>query len=219
MGRGRSHRRRAQTPAGQDLDKKPSERVADDRGLLVELVDDRLLVGGDVTHTLAGEHLGVIVSVGDRGGVIQPPGRHRRVASVLEERGPPVPAAVQQPEPVHEYDGVLPDLFARATTSSSSCWVGRGATLFICIRPRSHLRAERIPDQRPPPPAGNVRAVAQARLRGGPDRPANRWDPPFLPTLARPRRPDGRRVGGAAIWRPLPLKDETRRVRQTGPSA
>lgn len=75
-------------------------------GLRVELLDDLLLVGGDVADALAGEHAGIFPGQFDGGRIVGPARSDRAVAGLLEERDPVVPAAVQQQQPVHEHDGL-----------------------------------------------------------------------------------------------------------------
>ena len=95
-----------QAAAGQDLGEQAAEGMADDGGLGVELPDDFLLVGGDVADGLAGEHAGVLAGQLDGGRVVRPARGDCAVAGVLEERAPVVPAAVKQPQAVHEDDGL-----------------------------------------------------------------------------------------------------------------
>ena len=87
--------RRREAPSGEDLHEDAAEGVPDERGLPVEALDDHLLVRGDVTDALPGEHLGMGVGLLDRQRVVGPSGGDGHVARVLEERGPPVPARVQ----------------------------------------------------------------------------------------------------------------------------
>ena len=73
-------------------------------GFLSSLRDDLVEVVGDLADGLVGEHLGVRVGLLDRLGVVGPAGRQRRVAGLLEDRRPAVPAARQQPQAVDEHD-------------------------------------------------------------------------------------------------------------------
>ena len=67
--------RRSPPPApGQDLCEQPAEGVADDRRLLVEPPDDLLVVVGDLSNRLVGEHLGVGVGLRDGSGSSGQPG-------------------------------------------------------------------------------------------------------------------------------------------------
>ena len=99
--------RRGQAPPGEDLHEHSAERVPDERRLAVQPLDDHLLVGGHVADALAGEHLRVGVRLLHRQRVVRPAGGDGHVAGVLEERRPPVPAGVQQPQPVHEHHRLL----------------------------------------------------------------------------------------------------------------
>jgi hypothetical protein len=80
--------------------------MTDDGRLRVELLDDLLLVGGDVADALAGEHAGIFPGQFDGGRIVGPARSDRAVAGLLEERDPVVPAVVQQQQPVHEHDGL-----------------------------------------------------------------------------------------------------------------
>ena len=73
-------------------------------GFLVELADHLGEVVGDLADGLVGEDLGVRVGLLDGLGIVGPAGRQRRVAGLLEDRGPAVPAARQQPQAVDEDD-------------------------------------------------------------------------------------------------------------------
>jgi hypothetical protein len=75
-------------------------------GLVSSFLDDLLLVGGDVADALAGENAGIFPGQFDGGRIVGPARSDRAVAGLLEERDPVVPAAVQQPQPVHEHDGL-----------------------------------------------------------------------------------------------------------------
>jgi hypothetical protein len=81
--------------------------VPDDGRPGVEFLDDGLLVGGDVTDAFPGEHAGILAGLLDGGRIIWPGRCDCHVSSVLEELGPVSPAAVQQPQPVNEHDGLL----------------------------------------------------------------------------------------------------------------
>src|SRR3954453_2604689 len=73
-------------------------------GPLVELADH---LGGGVRNLLQGlpcEDLRVGAGFLDRFRVVRPRGRYTRVAVLLEQTDPVVPAARQQPEPVDEHD-------------------------------------------------------------------------------------------------------------------
>jgi hypothetical protein len=73
-------------------------------GPLVELADH---LGGVVANLLQGlpcEDLGVGAGFLDRFRVVRPRGRYTRVAVLLEQTDPVVPAARQQPEPMDEDD-------------------------------------------------------------------------------------------------------------------
>jgi hypothetical protein len=60
----------------------------------------------------------------DRVGVVRPSGRHGRVAGVLEEPRPPIPAAREQPQPVNEHEGLRAESFASLT-----CWDSSAVTV------------------------------------------------------------------------------------------
>ena len=104
------HRGGRQAAAGEDLGQQPAEGVPDDRRLALQPADHRGEVVGDLSDGLVGEDLGVGVGLLDRVGVVGPAGRERRVAGLLEDRRPAVPAAGQQPEAVDEDDGLQPGL-------------------------------------------------------------------------------------------------------------
>src|SRR6185312_6067782 len=80
--------------------------VPDDGGLLVERADDVAEVVGDLADRLAGEDLGVLLGLADRLGVVGPAGGDGDVAGLLEDAGPAIPAAGQQPQAVDEDDGL-----------------------------------------------------------------------------------------------------------------
>ena len=82
--------------------------MTDDGRFAVELFDDHLLIGGDVPDAVAGEHRRIGAGGGDVFWVVGPPGSDRDVACILEERGPPIPAGVEQPQTVDEDHGLLP---------------------------------------------------------------------------------------------------------------
>ena len=82
---------------GDDLREQPSERVADDRRLLLEPTHNRFDVVGHLAYRLAGEYVRMGLRVSNRLRVVRPTGRDRGVALVLEQGGPAVPAARQQP--------------------------------------------------------------------------------------------------------------------------
>jgi hypothetical protein len=76
--------------------------VADDGRPLGQPADDRGDVVGDLADGLAREHLGMLPGLLDGVRVVRPPGGQRRVAGLLEQRRPAVPAGRQQEEAVHE---------------------------------------------------------------------------------------------------------------------
>jgi hypothetical protein len=82
--------------------------MADDRGLLVEALDDLVEVVGDLADRLMGEGLGVLFGLGDGVGVVGPARGQRHVTGPFEDRGPAVPAVRQEPEPVDEDDRLFP---------------------------------------------------------------------------------------------------------------
>src|SRR3954462_10320752 len=73
-------------------------------GLLVELVDHLGGVVGNLLQRLLREDVGVGAGFLDRFRVIRPGGRYTRVAVLLKQTDPVVPAARQQPEPMDEDD-------------------------------------------------------------------------------------------------------------------
>jgi hypothetical protein len=81
--------------------------MPDHDGLLAQPADHLGVVVGDLPDGLVREDLGMGVRLGDRLGIVGPAGRERRVAGLLEDGGPAVPAARQQPEAVDEHDGRL----------------------------------------------------------------------------------------------------------------
>ena len=98
------HRDGGKTSPGEDLGQEAAERVADDRGLSVEVTDDRLEVVGDLADGLVREDVGVRVRLLDGLRVVGPTRRHGRVARLAEHRRPAVPAAREEPQPVDEHD-------------------------------------------------------------------------------------------------------------------
>src|SRR5215217_2291464 len=77
-------------------------------GPLVELADHLGGVVGNLLQGLPCEDLRVGAGFLDRFRVVRPRGRYTRVAVLLEQTDPVVPAARQQPEPVDEDDRRLP---------------------------------------------------------------------------------------------------------------
>src|SRR5438034_7046532 len=73
-------------------------------GLLVELVDHLGSLVGNLLQGLLREHVGVGAGFLYRFRVVRPGGRYTRVAVLLEQTDPVVPAARQQPEPMDEDD-------------------------------------------------------------------------------------------------------------------
>ena len=125
------HRRRGQTPAGQDLRQQPAERVADDGRLLVQPPDDLLEVAGHLADRLAGEHLRMRLGLLDRVRIVWPSWGQGDEAVLLEYRHPAVPAAGQQPQPMNEHH------------RRSAGRVGRFALLELMLGDR-HLRRRRV---------------------------------------------------------------------------
>jgi hypothetical protein len=78
--------------------------VPDHGRLLLEPADHLGEVVGHLADRLAGEHLGVRPRLSDGFGIIRPPRRQCREAGLLEDGGPALPAAGQQPEAVDEDD-------------------------------------------------------------------------------------------------------------------
>src|SRR5687768_11748373 len=78
--------------------------MAQHSGLLVEPADHLRGVVGNLLQGLLREDIGVSAGFLDRFGVVRPRWRHTRVAVVLEQTDPAVPAAWQQPEPMDEDD-------------------------------------------------------------------------------------------------------------------
>src|SRR5205823_12906067 len=99
---------RRQPPSGDDLRQQPAERVPDDGRLLVQLPDHIANMVCDLTDLLPGEDLWMGPRLPDGLRVVGPTGRHRREAGLLEKRGPAVPAACEQPQPVDEHNGSTP---------------------------------------------------------------------------------------------------------------
>jgi len=100
------HRGRRQAAPSDDLREQAAERVPDHGGLLVQRTDHVGEVVGHLPDGLVGEDLGVGVGLLDGLGIVGPAGRQRRVAGLLEDRRPAVPAAGEKPEPVDEDDGL-----------------------------------------------------------------------------------------------------------------
>ena len=94
--------------AGDLLRDQAAERVPDDGRLDGEAGDRGQVVVGDGPDLLVGEDLGVLTCLGDGCRVIGPARSDGGVPGLFEEPAPPVPAAGEQPEPVHEDDGRLP---------------------------------------------------------------------------------------------------------------
>ena len=90
---------------GEDFGQQAPERMADDRRFCGEPGDDRLLVVGDVADALAGEHARVLLRFRHAFGIVRPARRHRRVAGLLEQLRPAIPARGEKPQAVHEHDG------------------------------------------------------------------------------------------------------------------
>src|SRR5918999_1274099 len=72
--------------------------------IVTEPADHRRGVVGDPLQRLPREHLGVGARFLDRLRVVRPGRRHTRVAVLLEQADPVVPAARQQPKPMDEDD-------------------------------------------------------------------------------------------------------------------
>lgn len=75
--------------------------------LFLQLANHLSVVVGHLSYGLVGEHLGVSVGLLDGLGVIGPSWRERRVAGLVENRGPTVPATWQQPQAVDKYNRLL----------------------------------------------------------------------------------------------------------------
>lgn len=97
---------RGQSPAGQDLGQQPAEGVADDGRLPRKRPDDLIEVVRDLSNGLVREDFRVRVRLADGLGIVGPARRERGVARLLSHRCPAVPAARQEPEAVHEDDGL-----------------------------------------------------------------------------------------------------------------
>src|SRR6202171_1336664 len=78
--------------------------MPDHCGLLLQPADQAGEMVGHLADGLLGEHPGVCPGLGDGRGVIGPTRCNRRVAGLLKNRGPAVPAAREQPEAVDEND-------------------------------------------------------------------------------------------------------------------
>jgi len=91
------HRHRGQAPTSQDLRQEPAERVTDDDRLLRQPADDPVEVVRHLAHRLVREDPRVGVRLLDGFGIVRPAWRQRRVAGLLEDPGPAIPAAGQQP--------------------------------------------------------------------------------------------------------------------------
>ena len=98
------HRGRREASSGQDLRQQPTERVSDDRRLLVERPDHGGVVIGHLTDRLVGEHLGMGLGLLDGLRVVGPARGQRGEAGVGEDPCPTVPAAREQPQAVNEDD-------------------------------------------------------------------------------------------------------------------
>src|SRR6266581_7360964 len=84
--------------------------MTDYRGLARESADHGLRVAGDLADSLARKRLRPGLRVGDGLRVVGPARLHRRVACLLEQISPAVPAAREQPEPMDEHDRLLAGL-------------------------------------------------------------------------------------------------------------
>ena len=73
-------------------------------GFLLQPPDHLCGVIGDLLQGLLGEDLRLRAGHFNRLGIVGPVRGHRGIARVLEQVGPAIPAARQQPEPVDEYD-------------------------------------------------------------------------------------------------------------------
>ena len=117
------HRHGGKSPSGEDLSDQPSERVPDDRRLLVQLGDD---VGEVVGHLLdghMGEHFRVRVGLVHRLRLVRPAGSEYRVARLFEDLRPPVPAEGSSHRPWMNTTGGRPEALA-AFTCFASCAPG-----------------------------------------------------------------------------------------------
>jgi len=103
--------------------------VADHRRLLIEPSDDPLEVVGDLADALVGEDLRVRLRLLDGLRIIGPARRDGDEAGLLEQRGPAVPAARQEPQPVDEDDrnasGTVRLLDLRRLVVAEHCRWGR----------------------------------------------------------------------------------------------
>jgi hypothetical protein len=77
--------------------------VPDHDRLLRQLADQAVVVIRHLRDRLVREHLRVLVGLLDGLGIVRPSGRKRRVAGLLEDRRPPIPAARQEPKAVDEH--------------------------------------------------------------------------------------------------------------------
>src|SRR5713101_2262744 len=101
------HRCCREAASGDDLNEKAPEGMPNDGRLVLQLADHLCVVIGDLSNRLVGENLGMSIRLFDGVWVIGPPRLDRRVAGLVENRGPSVPAAGQQPEAVDEDHGSL----------------------------------------------------------------------------------------------------------------
>src|SRR5260370_38169546 len=98
--------------------------------LLLQLADDVSVMVGDLGNRLVRKDLGMRLRLLDGLRVIRPSRRQRRVTSLLENGGPAVPAARQQPEAVDKDDGAasagvgLIDRLTGNTRYGIGHWVG-----------------------------------------------------------------------------------------------
>ena len=76
-------------------------------GFVGQLRDHAGEVVGNLANRLVREHLRVRLRLLDRLRVVRPARRERGVAGLLEQRGPPIPAAREQPQAVDEHDRCL----------------------------------------------------------------------------------------------------------------
>src|ERR1700694_295307 len=81
----------AEAASGDDLRDQSAKGVSDHGRLLLQLADHFRVMVGNLSDGLTGEYLRVLVGLVHRLGVIGPSRRERRVAGLLENRGPAIP--------------------------------------------------------------------------------------------------------------------------------
>ena len=170
-------------------------------GPLVELADHLGGVVGNLLQGLPCEDLGVGAGFLDGFRIVRPGGRYTRVAVLLEQTDPVVPAARQQPEPMDEHDRRL------------AARVGLIDLALLALGDLGHGGAS-FPGRRVAPPDESTPVNTDHNrsdhaYRGGPSCSRSGWRPLTDPTSDRAgsrykfgRRTGSRKPAGPAIDTP-----------------